>query len=85
MSSKYHKIIEPIIFLETMYRKKLILYGGIIIGVIKEGVLTEAGAMDIYGRLNVLLAWYRSLRYVLHNHVFMAKKWLKVNIIKSAR
>ncbi len=33
-----------IIFLETMYKKK-ILYGGIIMGVIKEGVLTEAGSI----------------------------------------
>ncbi len=32
-----------IIFLETMYTKFWILYGGIIIGVIKKGVLTEAG------------------------------------------
>ncbi len=40
-----------------MYRTKLILYGGIIIGVIKGGVLTEAGVMDVYGRLNVLFAW----------------------------
>ena len=44
-------IIEPvIIFIETMY-KKMVLYGSIIMGVIKEGVLTEVGSI---GTLTVL-------------------------------
>ena len=44
-------IIEPvIIFIETMY-KKMVLYGSIIIDVIKEGVLTEVGSI---GTLTVL-------------------------------
>ncbi len=38
-------VTEPIIFLRAISTNKLILHGGIIIGVIKEGVLTEADSI----------------------------------------
>ncbi len=47
-------IIEPvIIFIETMY-KKMVLYGSIIIDVIKEGVLTEVGSIGTLTALSLI-------------------------------